>query len=153
VPDRLAVPSQPGRAVRQVAEPLLVADRQAQVRARVEAVLALAALRREERHGVVADGQVAHAAADRLHDPGAFVAEHGRRVARRIGARRRVEVGVADAAGDEPDEHLARARLGQVELLHLERLAEPLQHGCAHLHARDPTAARCTTKNRSPGSA
>ncbi len=43
----------------------------------------------------------------RLDDAGALVAEHGRRVAGRVGARRGVEVGVADAAGDEPHEHLA----------------------------------------------
>jgi hypothetical protein len=46
---------------------------------------------------------------------------------------------VADAARLEPDEHLACARLGELELLHLERLAESLQYGCANLHERDPT--------------
>ncbi|TMM19648.1 MAG: GFA family protein [Actinobacteria bacterium] len=41
---------------------------------------------------------------------------------------------MADAARDQPDEHLARPRLGQLELLHLERLPEPLQHRPADLH-------------------
>ena len=41
---------------------------------------------------------------------------------------------MADAAGDESHEHLAGLRLGQVELLDLERLAEALQHGGANLH-------------------
>ena len=74
----------------------------------------------------------------RLDDAGALVPEHGRRVAGRVGARRRVEVGVADAAGDEADEHLARARLGELDLLHDERLAELLEYRGADLHARKP---------------
>jgi hypothetical protein len=43
---------------------------------------------------------------------------------------------MADAAGDEPDEHLARLRLLQVELLDDERLAEFLEDGGADLHGR-----------------
>src|SRR4029079_8587798 len=50
VPDRLAVARQARSPVRQKALVLLLPDRQAEVRARVEAVRALAALRREERH-------------------------------------------------------------------------------------------------------
>ena len=72
--------------------------------------------------------------ADRLDDAGALVAEHGRRVAGRVGAGGGVEVGVADAAGGEPDQHLPGPRLGQLDLLHRERLAELLQHRGAHLH-------------------
>ena len=68
------------------------------------------------------------ALADRLDDAGALVPEHGRRIAGRIDAGGGVHVGVADAAGDEPHEHLAGARLGEVELLHDERLAELLEH-------------------------
>ena len=49
-----------------------------------------------------------HAVADALHDARALVAEHARRVAARIGARGGVQVGVADAARLEPDQHLAR---------------------------------------------
>ena len=41
---------------------------------------------------------------------------------------------MADAAGDEADQHLARPRLGQLDLLDGERLAELLQHRGAHLH-------------------
>ena len=72
--------------------------------------------------------------ADALDDAGALVPEDGRRVAGGVGARGRVEIGVADAAGDEPDEDLARLRLGQLDLLHLERRAELLQHRGADLH-------------------
>ena len=73
--------------------------------------------------------------ADALDDAGALVPEHGRRVAGRVGAGRRVEVGVADAARDEADEHLARARLRELDLLHDERPAELLEHRGANLHA------------------
>ena len=89
-----------------------------------QAVDALAALRREERHDVVAGRERGDAVADALDDAGALVPEHGRRVAGRVGAGGGVEVGVADAAGDEPHEHLAGPRLGQVDLLHDERRAE-----------------------------
>jgi hypothetical protein len=96
---------------------------------------ALAALGREERDDVVAGLHERHALADRLDHPGALVAEHRRRVARRVGAGRRVQVRVADAARDEADERLAGLRLGQVELLHLQRAAELLQHRGADLHS------------------
>ena len=139
--DRLAVRAREARgAVGQVALALLLADREADVRLRAQAVLALAALRREQRHDVVADREVAHALADRLDDARALVAEHRRRVARRVDARGGVHVRVADAAGDEAHEHLALPRLRELELLHHERLSELLQHCCTHPHGREPTA-------------
>ena len=97
-------------------------------------MLALAALRREERDNVVARSDRADPLADRLDDSCSLVPEHRRRVPGRIGARGRVEVGVADAACDQADEHLTGVRLGEVELLNLERLTEPLEHGGAHFH-------------------
>jgi 2-haloacid dehalogenase len=63
------------------------------------------------------------------------MAEHGRHVAGRVGTRRCEEIRVADAARLEPDEHFAGARFCKLDLLHLERAAELLEHGCAHLHA------------------
>ena len=74
------------------------------------------------------------ARADRLDDAGALVAEHRRRVPGGIDTRRRVQVGVADAAGDEAHQHLARLRLGQLELLDLERCSELLEDRGANLH-------------------
>jgi hypothetical protein len=100
VTDRLAVAREPRGPVWQVALVLLLADREAEVRARVKAVRALAALRREERHDVVAPSDGADALAHGLHDARAFVPQHRRRVARWVGARSGVEVGVADTAGD-----------------------------------------------------
>ena len=138
--DLLAVAGDPRRPVGQVALVLLLADRQAEVGARVEAVDALAALGREEGDDVVARRQRGDVRPDRLDDAGALVAEHGRRVAGRVGAGGGVEVGVADAAGVQPDQHLAGPRLGQLDLLHRERLAELLQHRGAHLHRPTPPA-------------
>ena len=125
---------EPGGAVGEVAEVLLGADRHAEVGARVDAVDALAALGREQRDDVVALAQRGDALADPLDDPRALVAEHGRRVAGRVDARGRVQVGVADAAGDEPDQHLAGTWVSQLDLLDDERLAELLEHRSTHLH-------------------
>ncbi|HEY8646972.1 MAG TPA: hypothetical protein VIL77_13965 [Gaiellaceae bacterium] len=41
---------------------------------------------------------------------------------------------MTDAAGDEADEHLARPRLGQVDLAHDERRSELLENGGSDLH-------------------
>jgi hypothetical protein len=49
---------------------------------------------------------------------------------------------VTDAARLEPHEHLAGARLGELELLDLERGSELLEHGGADLHADDPTGGK-----------
>ena len=67
--DRLAVARQARRAVRQVALVLLLADREAEVRAVAAAVDALAALRREERDDVVAGRDERDAVADRSTTP------------------------------------------------------------------------------------
>ena len=85
---RIGSPSrrEPGRAVREVAEVLLGADRHAEVGLRAQAVHALAALGREERHDVIADGDVVDALADLLHHARALVAEHARGVAARVRA-------------------------------------------------------------------
>ncbi len=41
---------------------------------------------------------------------------------------------MADAAGDQADENLAGARLGELDILDHERLSEFLEHRGAHLH-------------------
>ena len=75
-----------------------------------------------------------------LHDTGALVPQHRRRVAGRVGARRRVQIRMADAARDEADEDFARLRLREVDLLDLERPAELLQHRGPDLHAGGNTS-------------
>src|SRR4051794_12191389 len=102
---------------------------------------------------MVTDREVADIRADRLDDARALVAEDRRRIARRVGARRGVHVGVADAAGLQPDEHLAGLRLGEIDLLDHERRAELLQDGGSHTHAGQPTrgpprAARAALSTR-----
>ncbi len=104
------------------------------------AVHALAALGREQRHDLVAHLEVAHVGADRLDHSPALVAEHRRRVARRVDARRRVQVGVADAARHQAHEHLARARLGQVDVVDDQWLPELLKHGGADLHVGESSS-------------
>jgi hypothetical protein len=149
VPDRLVVPAQARRPVREETLILLLANRQAEVRAVAEAVLALAALRREERHDVVARHDRRNAWADLLDDARALVPEHGRRVPGRIGARGGVQIRMADAARNEPDEHLACLRLRQVDLLDDERLAELLEdcgpdpHGSMLAQARPNRVLGC----------
>ncbi len=132
--DRLAARREAGRAVGEVALVLLLADREAEVRAVAPAVDALAALGREERDDVVAGRERGDPVADPLDDAGALVPEHGRGVAGGVGAGGRVEVGVADATGDEPHEHLAGARLGQVDLLDRERCSELFEDGGPDSH-------------------
>jgi hypothetical protein len=44
-------------------------------------------------------------------------------------AVRRVDVGVAEAAGVDPDEHLAVARLGPGDVLDAQRLGEVMNDG------------------------
>ena len=133
---RIGSPSRESRAVPSGRWPWFCCSRIAMqrfVRGR-QAVHALAALRREQRHHVVADRDVGDALADRLDDAGALVAEHGRRVAGRVGAGGRVHVGVADAAGDEPDQHLARLGLREVDLLDRQRRPELLEYRSPHSH-------------------
>ena len=63
------------------AEVLLLADRHAEVRPRVDAVDALAALGREEGDDVIARLERGDVGANPLDDTRPLVAEHGRRVA------------------------------------------------------------------------
>ena len=130
----IAAPAESRRAVREEAEPLLVADGDAAVRALAPAVDALPALRSEQRDDVVVLGDERDAVAYALHDAGALVAEDAGHVAAWIGPGRRVEIGMAHAARDQPYEHLACLRLVQLDVLDDERPSELLEHGCAYLH-------------------
>jgi hypothetical protein len=103
---------------------------------------------------VIALGDRPNALPHLLDHARSLVAEHRRRVAGRIGTGRRVEIRVADAARDEPDQDLAGLRVRQVHLLDHQRLAELLQHRRAHLHpgflhvVRDPAAAKAMAASR-----
>jgi hypothetical protein len=143
VAQRLAVAREARRAVRQVAAVLLLADRQAEVRLRAAAVDAFAALRREQRDDVVARRHERHVRADALDHARALVSEHARRVAGGIRAAGGVEIGVADTARDESHEHLPHPGIGELHLLHDERLAELLEHRGTHPHGPTVTAFAC----------
>jgi len=67
--DRLAVAREPRRPVRQVTLILLLADRKTEIGAVITTVLALAALRREERDDVLARFDVRDGFADTFDDP------------------------------------------------------------------------------------
>ena len=95
---------------------------------------ALAAFGGEQRDDVIARSDEGHAVAHALHDTRALVSEHARHVAAGIRARGGVEIRVADAAGDEPDERLAGLWLGQLDVLDGQRPTELLEHGSAYLH-------------------
>ena len=140
--DRLAVAREAGGSVGQVALVLLLADRQAKIRAVAAAVLALAALRREQRHHAVARGQARDAVAEPLDDSGALVAEDGRRVARWVRAGGGVHVGVADTAGLEPHEHLAAPGLRELDLGDMQRRSELLEHCGSDLHGDESSLQR-----------
>src|SRR5207244_3948099 len=113
---------------------LQLANGQTEIRPVIAAVLALAALRPEERDDVVARRDIRHAVAYDLDDACAFVPEHCRRIAGGVGARSGVEVGVTDTAGDEPYEHLSGLRFGELQFLNLERRAELFEDCGADLH-------------------
>ena len=138
--DRLAVARQAGGAVGQVAAVLLLADGQAEVGLRAETVHALTALGGEQGHDAIPGREAGDVLADAFDDSGALVAQHGRRIAGWVHARRGVHVGVADAAGLQTDEHLTCARLRQLDLGDLQRLTEFLQDGGPDLHLAAPLA-------------
>ena len=133
--DRLTVPGQAGGAVGQVALVLLLPNREAQIGARAQAMDALAALRREQRDDVIPRPERVDAVAHALDNARAFMPKDGRRVAGGVGAGRGVEVRVADAAGDQADEHFTCLRLLERDLLDDERRPELFQHCGPNLHA------------------
>ena len=136
VAHRLAVAREPRRAVGQVALVLLLADREAEVRAVAAAVHALAALRREERDDVVARRERRHAVADasrrrrrprgRARSARSRTDRRPRRCRDRCGRRR------TRRAGRAPRRRAARSARRS---LHRERRAELLEDGGSDLHA------------------
>ncbi len=149
MPDCLAVSREPGRSVREIPLTLHVADREAKVGPVAQAVHALAALRREEGHDVVAGRKRGDALADLFDDARTLVAQHGRCVTGGIGTRGGVEIGVADPAGDQSDQRLTGLRSRQLDLLDLQRGPELLQNGGLDPHAA--TLSRRRRRRASPG--
>lgn len=71
-----------------------------------------------------------------LDNAGALVSEHAGRVAGRIDSGGGVHVGVADAAGMQPDEHLALLWRSEFDGLYFERGSELFEHCRANQHDR-----------------
>ena len=134
VAERLALAGETRGPVGKVAGVLLIANRQTPVRPLAPAVDALAALGREQRDHLVTGAKRGHAAPHLLDDAGALVAEDAGGVSGRIGPRGRVQVGVADPAGAQPDQSFPVSRLVELHLLHDEWATELLEHRRAHPH-------------------
>ena len=100
------------------------------------------------------------ARADCLDDARSLMPKHRRHRRRRLTVHR-VLIGVADAAPGQADQCLARAGVGELQLLHLKRLVERGQHGSADLHTRvlrgcvriSRRAAACAARRSECGSA
>ncbi len=58
-----------------------------------------------------------------------------------VGARHDLQVGAADAAGPDPDQHLARAGLGHRDAGHLQAAELPQQRGLHRAHSPSPTGS------------
>lgn len=84
---------------------------------------------------MIARREPGHVLADRLHDPCPLVAVNGG-VGPIVVAIAAVQVGLAHATRNDPDQRLVRARIGQLQLFDRER-AEFLAHdGDADFHLR-----------------
>jgi hypothetical protein len=115
-------------------------------------VLALSALRGEERDHVVSDCEVTSLWPDGLDHPGALVTEHRRRVTGRVDSRGCVHIGVADPTGNQPYQDLATSWLRQVQLGNSEGLAKLLEYRGTNLHLRSVTLPPVSPKARLGGS-
>ena len=82
---------------------------------------------------VIADRKAAHALTHFLDNARAFMPEHDR--LRRMAPGMFVQIGMADAGGDEADAHLARAWLFLFELLERRRVAGAAADGGGDPHA------------------
>ncbi len=70
---------------------------------------------------MIADRDRGHPGPDLAHDPGAFMAENRGEDALAVLAFERVGVGVANAGRHDLDQHFARLRPFEVDLVDLER--------------------------------
>jgi hypothetical protein len=84
------------------------------------ALFAVAAVERQAYDHVIAGLDGAHVRSDLLDHACRLMPEDGGKRMREV-ALQDVEVGVAQPAGDDPDEHLARAGFGDLDILYLHR--------------------------------
>ena len=81
-------------------------------------------------------GHAGHTRAHFAHDTGAFMTQHGGKLALRIGAGQRIGIGMAQPGGHQLHQHLALARALQIQLDNLERLLGFKGDGGAGLHGQ-----------------
>ena len=82
---------------------------------------------------MVADGDVGDSGADLLDDAGTLMTEHDGRADGDV-AEARMLVGAAQAGGNNANEDLVLARIGDLKLLERERSAMLLDNCCFDLH-------------------
>ena len=107
----------------------------AHVRMAAQALRAASAEAGETGDDVIAGPHGRHLGADRLHDAGAFVAQHERAI-ERVPADTvdDVEIAVAHAGRDGADEHLAAPRCVEVHVLDRQRLVHLAKDRGFHRH-------------------
>ena len=122
-------------------------ERLAQVVAASDARRALTAGQDEGRNDAVAGPHVRHVRRHLDDGAGHLVAQHGRRRVRQL-ALDHVQVGVADAAGRDLDQHLALSWLGLRDVLYEKRFADAFEdrcsHGCLPVDVCSDSIAGCT---------
>jgi len=134
VMDGLALVGESRGTVRHQPLALCGADLLAEIGLGVQAVLALAALRRIERYDVVAGFQRGDARPDLDYDASAFVAHDGRKQPFRIGTRDGEVVRVADTGGLDLDQDFASLRPLDVDLDDFKRLTSGKGDGGTRFH-------------------
>ncbi len=142
VEQRLAVEREPAAAVRHQPLALGGANGLAQVGLGVQAVFALAAFGRVERDHMIAGRHRGHPRADLDHHARALVAEDGGKQPLGIVARQGEGIRVADAAGLDLDEHLARARPLEVDVTDFQGFAGAERDRCLGFHHSAPGCRR-----------
>jgi hypothetical protein len=137
--DRLVPEAEARRSVGHQALALGGANRRAEVGLLRQARFTLAAFGGVERDDVVADLHRGDSGPDLADDPGAFMAEDRRKDSLRILALQRVGVGVADPGRHDLDQHLARLRAIEVDLVDLQGLVRSDGDRGAGLHGKAPS--------------
>ena len=143
--DRLPVFRHPARAIQQPAGGARRFAQLAEAEVPVAAADAGVAVRTDAQHDVVADLEAADARSELLDDPRALVSHHHRQ-RRGVIPVDPVQVGVADTARHDADEHLVLFRVGELDLLDTEWLAYFAKHRSTHRtsprpRTRDPRVA------------
>jgi hypothetical protein len=126
-------PPQPRGAIVERARVEPCGRRGAQIGPSLEAVPAATAGRRERQHHALANPGLSDARADALDDAGPLVTKDDRDGNRPLP----VDVGkiaAADTGGVQPDEHLVRPRVVELQLIDLERAAGGGEHGALDAH-------------------